>query len=186
MGHPVRFAILTALNDGVASPVQLARRMDVPIGTVAYHTRILVDLGAIELVETAQRRGATEHFYRATIRPFFDDDDYALLPPAMRREIVRPALRAIFDDAGEALTHGGFDGPQVHVSRVPLELDEQGVSELADLLMETVQRAIDLQADCTNRRASEGADAAPAVHSELAIMHFDRAPAVAKQQRRSR
>ncbi len=183
MGHPVRFAILTALNDGVASPIQLARQMDEPIGTVAYHTRILLDLEAIELVETAQRRGATEHFYRATIRPFFSDDDYALLPSDMRREIVKPALRAIFDDAADALATGGFDGAEVHVSRVPLELDEQGVQELAALLMETVQRAIDLQAESTNRRAGASGDAAAGTVSELAIMHFDRAPANVKKQR---
>ena len=40
----MRFAILTALNDAVSSPIQLARQMDVPIGTVAYHTRMLLDL----------------------------------------------------------------------------------------------------------------------------------------------
>lgn len=185
MAHPVRFAILTALNDGVASPIQLARRMDEPIGTVAYHTRILLDLGAIELVETAQRRGATEHFYRATMRPFFSDEDTQLLSPELRRELIKPVVRAIFDDAAAALGTGGFDAEQVHISRTPLELDDQGVQEVAELLMETVQRVIDLQAECTNRRAAAGADAAPSVHSELAIMHFDRAPA-AKRDRRSR
>lgn len=176
MGHPVRFAILTALSEGVSSPVQLARKMGEPVGNVAYHTRILADLGAIELVDTAQRRGATEHFYRATIRPFFSDEDYALLPPAVRGQIVRPALKAIVDDVAAASSAGGFDGLQVHVSRLPLDLDEQGVEELTELLSTTLESAIELQAASTNRRAAATDDAADGVHTELAILHFDRAP----------
>ena len=43
------------------------------------------DLGAIELVETAQRRGATESYYRATVRPWYSDDEYAKLPARRRR-----------------------------------------------------------------------------------------------------
>ncbi len=36
------------------------------VSHLAYHIRVLRQLGFIELVETRQRRGALEHFYRAT------------------------------------------------------------------------------------------------------------------------
>src|SRR5215211_3459933 len=65
LSHPLRLKLLAALNEGVASPNQLANRLGEPLANVSYHVRILLDLDCIELVETAQRRGAIEHFYRA-------------------------------------------------------------------------------------------------------------------------
>ena len=36
--------------------------------SVSYHVRALHKLGAIRLVRTRQRRGATEHFYTTAVR----------------------------------------------------------------------------------------------------------------------
>jgi hypothetical protein len=36
---------------------------------VSYHTRYLLDLGLIDLIETQPRRGAVEHYYRARPLP---------------------------------------------------------------------------------------------------------------------
>jgi DNA-binding transcriptional ArsR family regulator len=66
LGHPVRIRALQVLNTRVASPSELARELDEPLGNVAYHVKILEENDAIELVRTAPVRGALEHFYRAT------------------------------------------------------------------------------------------------------------------------
>ena len=47
------------------SPTELSRQIEVALSTVAYHVRVLVGCGALELVETKQSRGSTMHFYRA-------------------------------------------------------------------------------------------------------------------------
>lgn len=64
--HPLRVAILTELTHakGALSPKLLAERLGHRLGNVAYHTRVLADRGDIELVATAPRRGATEHYYQ--------------------------------------------------------------------------------------------------------------------------
>jgi DNA-binding transcriptional ArsR family regulator len=66
LGHPVRLRVLDILNARVASPSELAKELEEPLGNVAYHVKILEETGSIELVRTAPVRGALEHFYRAT------------------------------------------------------------------------------------------------------------------------
>jgi DNA-binding transcriptional ArsR family regulator len=67
LGHPVRMRALQVLNTRVASPSELSKELNEPLGNVAYHVKILEENDAIELVRTAPVRGAVEHFYRATM-----------------------------------------------------------------------------------------------------------------------
>jgi DNA-binding transcriptional ArsR family regulator len=64
LAHPLRVQILEILSERVASPNDLSEELGVDLGHVAYHTRTLDRCGCVELVDTAQRRGATEHFYK--------------------------------------------------------------------------------------------------------------------------
>jgi hypothetical protein len=50
--------------------------LDVGLEHVGYHVRVLRELGCIELVRTARRRGAIEHFYRAVERPYLTDREW--------------------------------------------------------------------------------------------------------------
>src|SRR5919204_358189 len=58
ISHPLRHRLLGMLDGRTASPNQLARELDLPLGRVSYHIRLLHDLGAIELVRTEPRRGS--------------------------------------------------------------------------------------------------------------------------------
>ncbi len=131
MAHPLRFRLLIRLNEDAASPSALARELDEPIGNVSYHVRVLDDLGAIELVETRQVRGAVEHVYRATARPYFDDAHWAALPVNVRRQLQDSTIQGIWDHLVEAAATAGLDRPDTHVSWTTLELDEQGHEEVA-------------------------------------------------------
>ena len=48
------------------------------------HVRVLEKYDCIELVDTKQRRGATEHFYRATRRQFLSNREWARMPESLR------------------------------------------------------------------------------------------------------
>src|SRR3954469_11625510 len=67
--HPLRARILQRLGERVASPADLAGELDSPLGVISYHVRMLRDYDCVELVRTEPRRGALQHFYRATARP---------------------------------------------------------------------------------------------------------------------
>jgi DNA-binding CsgD family transcriptional regulator len=62
--HTLREQALSLIAAGIASPKAIAAELDLDVRTVAYHVRVLQQLGCIELVDTQQRRGAVEHVYR--------------------------------------------------------------------------------------------------------------------------
>jgi DNA-binding transcriptional ArsR family regulator len=152
LAHPLRVQLLAALNEGVASPNELAKRLEEPLTNVSYHVRMLHDLGCIELVDTAPRRGALEHYYRAVVRPFFADREWKRLPKNARGSISDAVLQLVWDDTSEAIKGGLFDEREDrHLSRSVLAVDEQGWEQLNELLTDTLDRAMQIQADSASR-----------------------------------
>jgi DNA-binding transcriptional ArsR family regulator len=172
ISHPLRHRLLGMLDGRTASPNQLARELDLPLGRVSYHIRLLNDLGAIELVRTEPRRGALEHFYRATTAVWFSEADWTRLPRSARRGILGQNLQHIFTTVTKAADGGGFDHPASVVLRAPLELDETGLQELSGVLQATIERAREINARAADRRA--GSNGGKAIPTELAILHFER------------
>ena len=62
LSHPVRARALTALNQRVASPSELAEEQGEAVGYVAYHVRVLHELGMIEQVEDPPGAGRDAAF----------------------------------------------------------------------------------------------------------------------------
>ena len=152
LAHPLRVQLLAALNEGVASPNELAKRLDEPLTNVSYHVRMLHDLGCIELVETEPRRGALEHYYRAIVRPFFGEREWKKLPKNARGSISDAVLQLVWEDTSEAIKSGRFDErDDRHLSRTVVALDEQGWDDLHGLLADTLDRAMEIQAESASR-----------------------------------
>ena len=159
LAHPLRVQLLAALNAGVASPNELAKKLNEPLTNVSYHVRMLHDLGCIELVETEPRRGALEHYYRAIVRPFFGDRDWKRLPKNARGSISDAVLQLVWDDTSEAIKSGIFDEREDrHLSRSVLCVDEQGWEELSELLVKTLDQTMQIEADSASRAAKEGSE----------------------------
>jgi DNA-binding transcriptional ArsR family regulator len=170
LAHPLRARILVVLNEQVASPNEIAGMLDERLPNVSYHVRALVDLECIELVRTAQRRGATEHYYRALRRPYFSDRDWRRLPRSARQRLVDLGLQLIWDDLSQAVEAGTLDArPDMHVTRSPLVLDERGWGELRDALDGLLEKTERIGRDSKARLAKSGEDGIPA---RLALMHF--------------
>jgi DNA-binding transcriptional ArsR family regulator len=67
--HPLRRAILKRMSDGrKASPSELAEELDETLSNVAYHVRVLAKSRALKPVSRRQVRGATQHFYRWSLK----------------------------------------------------------------------------------------------------------------------
>jgi DNA-binding transcriptional ArsR family regulator len=159
LAHPLRVQLLAALNLGVASPNELAKKLDEPLTNVSYHVRMLHDLGCIELVETEPRRGALEHYYRAIVRPFFGDRDWKRLPKNARGSISDAVLQLVWDDTAEAIKSGLFDErADRHLSRSVLCVDEQGWKDLNELLVQTLDQTMQIEADSAARAAKADTD----------------------------
>jgi DNA-binding transcriptional ArsR family regulator len=66
LNHPLRRNILRILNETeIASATEISRRMELRLGNVAYHVKVLADLQVLELVRRRKVRGAFEKFYRS-------------------------------------------------------------------------------------------------------------------------
>jgi DNA-binding transcriptional ArsR family regulator len=115
LGHPLRMELLTFIAEhGEASPVEMSRALDRPLATVSHHTRVLRDAGYVELARTEPRRGAVEHYYRASAAPFLDDEHWESLPIPARRRVSAHLFRRVFKDAAAAGQRGGFDAAGPH------------------------------------------------------------------------
>lgn len=169
LAHPLRARILQRLGERVASPGDLALELGAPLGVVSYHVRMLRDYDCVELVRTEPRRGALQHFYRATARPTLDEDQWRTLPSSLRRELSSETLADVVDDVRAAAEAGTLDDPDVIVTRTPLELDERAFKKLNRLLARTLEQAHQIAAESAER-------AGQVFPTELAVLHFKRAP----------
>jgi len=173
LGHPLRMRLLTFITErGEASPVEMSRALDQPLASVSHHTRVLRDLGYIELARTQPRRGALEHYYRATAPPFLDDEHWELLPAPVRRRVAAQLFRQVFRDAAAAGQSGGFDAASAHIARMVLDLDARGWRDLSRAVLTLLRRAEAIQARSDGRRDGGRAEPEEARPSELAILHF--------------
>jgi hypothetical protein len=162
--------ILIILNEKVASPNMLAQQLDESLNLVAYHVRVLEKYDCIELVDTKQRRGATEHFYRATRRQLLTDDQWAQMPASLRPGMAAAVLKSIFEDIEAASKAGTLEEvDELHISRTPMVLDKQGWSDVADLLNNSLDRLIEIQAESNGRL---GKSKEEGTLSRVHLLHF--------------
>jgi len=168
LAHPVRARALTALNRRVASPSELADEQKEAVGYVAYHVRVLRELELIELVETRQVRGATEHFYRGTVKPYLNEDFWEKLPEEARNGVSVAGLDVLNQAIREAFEAGTFDArTDRHLSNLCLDLDEQGWREAGDLLMSCLKGLMQIGADAESRHGK------PTVRATFGLMSFE-------------
>jgi DNA-binding transcriptional ArsR family regulator len=173
LAHPLRWRILDIIVDRhEISPIELAGELGESLATVSHHTRVLRDLGCIELARTEQRRGAIEHYYRAVIRPLLDDEHWEALPTIARRGITGQLLSQIFGEAAAAGAEGGFDSSSAHLSRVPVELDEQGWQELSAAVASLLHDAEAIQERSARRHRARNDGANDVQAGELAMLFF--------------
>lgn len=157
LSHPLRVEILELLTDRVASPNWLAEELDASLSHVAYHTRALDKCGCLALVKTAQRRGATEHFYKATPDAFVGSPAWRGVPRPVLSGISGATLRTFIDKAIAALEAGTLDGRDDTIFRwMPLLLDEQGWRETVGILEEATEKILSAHLQSQDRLAASG------------------------------
>jgi DNA-binding transcriptional ArsR family regulator len=172
VGHRIRIEALSILNEGTASPNEIAKLIGEGVSKVGHHIKELAESGCIEFVGTAQRRGATEHFYRAVERPFISDEEARELPPETKREFAALILQAIMAEGLSALGHAKMDADDdIWLSWRSLNLDAEGRQEVAAVQAETYARIEEIEARSAGRLLETGAEGKSTV---VAGMAFER------------
>jgi DNA-binding transcriptional ArsR family regulator len=170
MGHPVRNNALSILNERVASPNEISKELGESVGHVSYHIKVLKECECIELVDTAPRRGAMEHYYRATSRAFLTDEEWAHLPDSIRPGMSASLLQTLMNDATEALKSGSLDRRKDrHMSWTPMIVDEEGWDDVAESLGGLLERVLEIQAESAARLAKADKEGIPVTVAMLAF-----------------
>jgi DNA-binding transcriptional ArsR family regulator len=175
LAHPLRIRILEILSDRVASPNRLAIELDEGLSHVAYHARALERCGCLELVRTAQRRGATEHFYKASPRAFIGDRSWRKVPRSIRGAVTAASLQTFIDKAIAGLEAGTIDDRDDSTfSWMPIHLDEEGWREVNAILGRATERVLEAQG-ASRRRASESGRETRTISAVVALANFETA-----------
>jgi DNA-binding transcriptional ArsR family regulator len=186
VAHPLRSRCLTRLAERTASPAELAIEFRKPLSDVSYHVATLLKAGAIELVGERPVRGSIQHFYRAIKLPYVDTAENQDLPLEQRLAFARQAIQLAAADATIALDAETLNRrPDAHVVRMPMVIDEEGWSEMAELYAEMVERIFAVRA-ASDQRRSEGsgksrdaatdADGDEAIPVTAFVSFFERPP----------
>jgi DNA-binding transcriptional ArsR family regulator len=168
LAHPLRVRILEILCERVASPIRLSLELDTGLTHVAYHTRALDKCGCLELVDTAKRRGATEHFYKAAPGAFIGSPAWRNVPRSVRGGISGASLQTFMDMAVAAIEAGTLDDrDDTTLSWMPLRLDDRGWDEITAIMRDTNERILAAQSRSRRRltRRKGGVDPISAVVS---------------------
>lgn len=138
LSHPLRSQLLTLLGEGVHSPNEMSKILGKELGTVAYHTKRLAKLGFAEIVREEKRRGAMEHYYRATSLNLSYLGELQQMHPLAAKHYGGEVVHNTGSDFVKALEEGSFDPHQeCHLSRTPLVFDEDGYTDALAILERT-------------------------------------------------
>jgi len=155
--HPLRRRIWYAIDERPISPRELADELGEPVNDVAYHVRVLRDLGVIELSGTKPVRGATQHFYRLIRRSHLSNEEVEALGAEGSQANGTQVLQCQFADAATALEQGKLvERPERYLFRMPANLDEEGWQEFHKIFAETAERLYEAEARSVERRAESG------------------------------
>ncbi len=156
LAHPLRVAILDLMNAGEWSPNELKKALGEGLSQVSYHVKVLKDFGMIELTRTEPRRGAVEHYYRATERAFVPSGIASDIPKVAQRIIGNGFLENIERDVGDSLKAGTFyDRDDWHVGWIPADLDGQGRQDAEKLADQFIEDFLKIEMESATRRAAD-------------------------------
>jgi DNA-binding transcriptional ArsR family regulator len=172
LAHPLRVEILAILNDRMASPNELSKELEEGLSQVSYHVKVLKDFEMIEMVKTEPRRGAVEHYYRASAKVFIPSEQLKLMPKSAQRAVWGPVMADIEQDVGTSLETGTFDKrPDIVVGRDPRILDGTGCEGAEELAAEFYERYEQLEVDSDRRRQNGEGDGA-SIPTTAAVLIF--------------
>jgi DNA-binding transcriptional ArsR family regulator len=159
LAHPLRVHILAILNDRMASPSELSKELEEGLSQVSYHVKALKDYDMVEMVKTVPRRGAVEHYYRASAKVFIPSWVLKLLPKSAQRGVWGNVMADIEQDVGTSLETGTFDNrDDFVVGRVPKILDGEAREDAEELAAEFFERYEQLEVDSDRRRENGEGD----------------------------
>lgn len=176
LDHVLRQHILLAAIQGEVSPKELAKLLDEPLGHVSYHVKVLRDDcdGMLEEARTEPRRGAVEHYYRASVKTLMPAKAWRKLKSSLRAVVGAGQASDLFNDLAGALKAGKLQGAHDHVIRTPLVLDAEGQRNVK-AIAERATREVEKEQGAAAQRLAKANGNGGATGCTFALLAFEAA-----------
>lgn len=109
-----------------------------------------------------KRRGAVEHFYRATGLAMFDESTWPEVPPVLKNTFTWRVFETLANQVKEAMEAGTIDAREDrHFSWTPLRLDQRGWEEVISRIDTLFYFLAQAQEEANVRMAESGEEPIP-------------------------
>jgi hypothetical protein len=126
---------------------------------------VLVEYDWLDQTRTetgGKRRGAVEHFYRATGFAMFDESTWPEVPPVLKNTFTWRAFETFASQVKEAIEAGTIDAREDrHFTWTPLRLDQQGWEEVIARIDALFYFLSEVQEEANVRMAETDEEAIP-------------------------
>jgi DNA-binding transcriptional ArsR family regulator len=173
LAHELRVEILTILTERMASPNELAKELNEGLSQVSYHVKVLKDYERIELLKTEPRRGAVEHYYRATSKTLLPAKTWRGVKKGLRAVIAGGFASDLFNDLADALKAKKLTKGDSHICRVLLVLDTEGWKKLRASAERFTEEVEDEQRASAARMAKANGNATGVKGYTVGVLAFE-------------
>jgi len=177
LSHVLRQHILLAAVQGEISPKKLSKALNEGLSQVSYHVKVLRDDcdGMLEEIRTEPRRGAVEHYYRASAKTLLPAKAWRRLKKGLRAVVGAGQASDLFNDLTEALKAGKLQGSHDHIIRTPLVLDPEGRRNVVAIAQWATKEVEDEQQAAAKRMREANGDGGEAAGYTFALLAFEAA-----------
>jgi DNA-binding transcriptional ArsR family regulator len=135
LADPLRLTIVDLVLERAMTVTELAERLRRPKGSVAYHVKVLVDAGLLQVVRTQKVRAIEERYYGRVARTIvFDDHSPGEVP------FLQEMLSEIDLERSDDETTGGFT---YRHARVPRQRAQEYIDRLYQITLEFIDEPRD-------------------------------------------
>lgn len=177
LDHVLRQHILLAAVQGTVSPKELSKLLGEGLSQISYHVKVLHEDcdEMIELVGTEPRRGAVEHYYRASAKTLLPAKAWRQVKNGLRAVIGAGQASELFNDLAGALEAGKLQGSHDHVARIPLVLDAEGRRKAKAIAERATKEVEEEQRAASERMATANGNGGEAISYTFGMLAFEAA-----------
>lgn len=156
LGHQTRIQILTVLNEGVHTSVEIAQIIGLPKNTVKNHLRHMVQDGSIEIDSEEDAGNRKQYRYRAVVQKEYTAEEFERLPYLQRQHIAGAILSAGLAEVMAGFHAGKLAEPDAHLYWAGYKADEKGREDVEALVHGFLRGMRQIEAESTARVAAGG------------------------------
>lgn len=134
LGDPLRLTILDLVLERAMTVTELSERLRRPKGSVAYHVKVLVEAGLLQVVRTQKVRAIDERYYGRVGRTIVFEHESGEIP------FLQDMVSEIDLERSDDETTGGFT---YRHARIPRERAQEYIDRLYQVTLEFIDEPRD-------------------------------------------